>query len=598
LRTNERTLLCSSTATAKALARHQCVSCGRPIRVSQRWAKKHLQTFVFPSISTQYSWSVVVLSPSTAGAYYTADSTCSILNTFAMLTHEECDQFILDGAVTKPDPDISGIGVILAFLISAYVSFFVVLGAYLFGLVEPELLSPADVRFMRIKSRIHRHPRLHHLLQHAILVLSDQQIVTGVAIMAAGFVGLRSGDTNVYHYQIVLYLAWLSCSVHLSALTFLRPFLESHPAVRSWRLLGMVVLFFMLVVGLIPTVSYDWGIINISDPTDASIGKDDLTGWGIPARCFWARTYGDGVNNDAPIGYALLIVSYIWKVGDMFAPTRKLFNSGIRGPTERVIEQLLSIASRRYVRTRRKRHLWCFRLLLVPTIPFITLVEFLSSLSASLWLSMWGLVFGTIQVIVPRQQNLQQTAAKEGEWGFSQLVPMILLIQPLGALTEHMSWRQPITDLYQSEKAKSREAPKRSESTLAHQESSGYSSGPSQECKKSLIEILGRERPSQCESTTSQNSAPRLTDMVLSSRLGVVLLIMIQLTLLGGTCVILYFDVVSIGIVRGDNWLYALLSLAFYVGSSWLAMVVTSPFSRLARDPFEYDAVDNDVSVV
>jgi hypothetical protein len=127
-----------------------------------------------------------------------------------MLTHEECDRFILDGAVTKPDPDISGIGVILAFLISAYVSFFVVLGAYLFGLVEPELLSPADVRFMRIKSRIHHHPRLHHLLQHAILVLSDQQIVTGVAIMAAGFVGLRSGDTNVYHYQIVLYLAWLS----------------------------------------------------------------------------------------------------------------------------------------------------------------------------------------------------------------------------------------------------------------------------------------------------------------------------------------------------------------------------------------------------
>jgi hypothetical protein len=86
--------------------------------------------------------------------------------------------------------------------------------------------------------------------------------------------------------------------------------------------------------------------------------------------------------------------------------------------------------------------------------------------------------------------------------------------------------------------------------------------------------------------------------MVLSSRLGVVLLILIQLTLLGGTCVILYFDVVSIGIVRGDNWLYALLSLAFYVGSSWLAMTVASPFSRLARDPFDCDAADSDVSVV
>lgn len=263
----------------------------------------------------------------------------------AMLTIEECNQFIQDGAVTKPDADISGIGVILAFLISAYVSFAVVLGAYTFGMVEPELLAPADVRIMRVRSRIHDHPRLHHLMQHAILVLSDQQIVTGVAIMAAGFVGLRSGETNVYHYQIVLYLAWLASSVPLSALTFLRPFLESHPAVRAWRLAGMVVLFFMLMVGLVPTVSYDWGIINISDPSDATIEINDKTGWGIPARCFWVRTYGDGVNDDAPIGYVLLVISYVWKVGDMFRPTRKLFSSGIRWPTERGIEHVLSITA-------------------------------------------------------------------------------------------------------------------------------------------------------------------------------------------------------------------------------------------------------------
>jgi hypothetical protein len=203
-----------------------------------------------------------------------------------MLTHEECNQFVREGAVIKPDPDISRTGVILAFLVSAYVSFVVVFAAYLFGFVEPELLSPADVRLMRIRSRIDIHPRLHHLLQHAILVLSDQQIVTGIAIMAAGFVGLRNGETNVYHYQIVLYLAWLSSSVHPSALTFLRPFMESHTAVRFWRLVGMVVLFFTLIVGLVPTVSYDWGIINISDRADASIGTDDLTGWGILARYF------------------------------------------------------------------------------------------------------------------------------------------------------------------------------------------------------------------------------------------------------------------------------------------------------------------------
>jgi hypothetical protein len=515
-----------------------------------------------------------------------------------MLTTEECNQFIQEGAVTKPDADISGIGVILAFLISAYVSFAVVLGAYLFGMVEPELLAPADVRIMRVRSRINNYPRLHHLMQHAILVLSDQQIVTGVAIMAAGFVGLRSGETNVYHYQIVLYLAWLASSVHLSALTFLRPFLESHPAVRAWRLVGMVVLFFMLIVGLVPTVSYDWGIINISDPSDSTIEINDKSGWGIPAKCFWVRTYGDGVNDDAPIGYVLLVISYFWKVGDMFGSTRSVFASIIRRPAERNIEHVLSIAARRYMRTRRRRYLWLFCLMLVPSIPFITLMEFLSSLSASLWLSLWGLVFGTIQVVIPRQQNLLQTASKESEWGFSQLIPMILLIQPLGALTEHM-WVREHGEYrekdHQIQETKFAEKSKEGEITPALQSSLSSNPGSASECNKSLIEILGGERPVRSERASSEHPASTTTEMVLSSRLGVVLLVLIQLTLIGGTCFIIFLNAVSIGYARGQNWFYALVTLAFYVASSWLAVIIISPFGPLGTDPFKADEVGNGV---
>ena len=513
-----------------------------------------------------------------------------------MLNKAECDRFIQEGAVTEGNADISGIGVILAFLISAYVSFAVVLGAYIFGIVEPELLSPADVRIMRVRSRIHKYPRLHHLMQHAILVLSDQQIVTGVAIMAAGFVGLRSGETNVYHYQIVLYLAWLASSVHLSALTFLRPFLESHPAVRAWRLVGMVVLFFMLIVGLVPTVSYDWGIINISNPTDASIAIEDQTGWGIPARCFWARTYGDGVNDDAPIGYVLLVISYIWKVGDMFGSTRTVFASGIRAPLERGIENILSVTARTYLQSRRRRYLWLFRLLLVLFIPCITFMEFLGSLSASLWLSLWGLLFGTIQVVIPRQQNLLQTASKESEWGFSQLVPMILLIQPLGALTEHMWVRESHTVQHPTDRATISETLKKSEKAPAHQSLLPSTSSSNVKSSESLVEILGQETLPRSERVSSQHSTSATTEMVLSSRLGMVLLVLIQLTLIGGTSFILYLNAVSIGIARGENWLYALIALAFYVASSWLATIVISPFGRLGRDPFRYERGGGGVS--
>jgi hypothetical protein len=156
--------------------------------------------------------------------------------------------------------------------------------------------------------------------------------------------------------------------------------------------------------------------------------------------------------------------------------------------------------------------------------------------------------------------------------------------------------RQSRTEVHQSGKIKIQEAPKESESTPACQALLENSSRQSLECEKSLIEILGTERLPQIEGTMSQISTSKITEIVLSSRLGMVLLVLIQLTLLGGTCVILYFDVITIGIVRGVNWLYALLSLAFYVGSSWLVMMVASPFGRLGRDPFEYDVVDSNVS--
>ncbi|RMY86926.1 hypothetical protein D0862_10816 [Hortaea werneckii] len=217
-----------------------------------------------------------------------------------MVSSEECDRLLASGAKIKPDADISGIGVILAFLITAYASFVAILAAYVCGMVEPESLSLADVKVMRIRSRTERHPRMHRILRQTIIVLSDQQIVTGIAIMTAGFVGLRSGQISVYHYQIVLYLAWLSSSVHLSALTLLRPFLNRHSGLKVWRLVGMGALFIMLIIGLVPTVSYDWGIINFKDPKDSSIGKNDLTGWGVPASCFWSKTYADG-----PIGTIL-----------------------------------------------------------------------------------------------------------------------------------------------------------------------------------------------------------------------------------------------------------------------------------------------------
>lgn len=201
-----------------------------------------------------------------------------------------CEQFLRTGGQPTPDSDISGVGVIIAFTLSAYLTFVLVFGCYLFGGVDGSLLNRVDTHVFRIRPyrprsrRFLGRVRFNLALEKAIIALSDQQIVTGIAIMAAGFQGLRLGGIDSYHYQTVLYLAWMSSSVHLSALSILAPVLRGRPALRIWRLVGMLVLLVLLLVGLVPTVSNDWGLLTW-DGMNAG-----QSGWGIPAICFWGET--------------------------------------------------------------------------------------------------------------------------------------------------------------------------------------------------------------------------------------------------------------------------------------------------------------------
>ena len=56
-------------------------------------------------------------------------------------------------------------------------------------------------------------------VEGVILALSDQQLVTGLAILIAGFVKC---DISIYLFNNVFALAWFSCTTHLATLTVLK----------------------------------------------------------------------------------------------------------------------------------------------------------------------------------------------------------------------------------------------------------------------------------------------------------------------------------------------------------------------------------------
>ena len=72
------------------------------------------------------------------------------------------------------------------------------------------------------------------ILERVILSLSDQQLISGLAVLVAGL-SLHC-SISVYHFSIVKDLGWLSATVHLLTILTLKPFFKSNKVLRNVRL--------------------------------------------------------------------------------------------------------------------------------------------------------------------------------------------------------------------------------------------------------------------------------------------------------------------------------------------------------------------------
>lgn len=100
--------------------------------------------------------------------------------------------------------------------------------------------------------------------KQSMLIMSDFQLIAGLAILISGFNQLRRG-ISAYHWNRVVRLARFSTVTHLCCLTFLREHFYQKKAVVWWRVTGMVILIVMLIIAMIPTSNYTWTLIPAED---------------------------------------------------------------------------------------------------------------------------------------------------------------------------------------------------------------------------------------------------------------------------------------------------------------------------------------------
>ncbi|KAG9751719.1 hypothetical protein KCU73_g6271, partial [Aureobasidium melanogenum] len=398
----------------------------------------------------------------------------------------------------------------------------------------------------------------------------------GIAICIAGFIGLH-GRISVYHFQTVIMLAWMSSSVHLSALTMLGDYFRKRPAVLGWRIVGMLVLLVLLLVALVPTASNLWALWWGPDQET----HDVRTSWAIPARCFFFNTWGQGVNPDAPLAYLILITSYIWKIGALFKSSRNIFHRRVRGPTEYLLELILHNEALKASGRRAKRYSLSWKYYAAMTVYLISLAifEFAASFAASLWLSYLGLVYGTIQIVIPRQQNAWWNN-KENEWTFGQIVPLVLLIQPLGAILENYKGRKhrknaDRASLDSEDEEESYELGSTSHSAMLPHRNTSDEPQPTFSAMFAALEVL---RPSQRSVETLEHQIPFYTSTLFAT-----IIVWMQVGVAIISSVVFWIDADSIGYITSHNYYFVLIGVGSCLGAMILWTLASIPFSQVFK---------------
>ncbi|KAF2117474.1 hypothetical protein BDV96DRAFT_598361 [Lophiotrema nucula] len=279
-------------------------------------------------------------------------------------------------------------------------------------------------------------PRFEKALLKCILTMSDLQILTGLSILISGFTQLRCG-LSVYHWQIIVRLAWFCSLTHLACLTFLRNHLHGHRGERKWRLLAMGILVLLLIGALLPTGKY--GISTFA--ADYAICSYKQLKMAKPKN-------GSTDSSNAELGYASMIISILFVALGFLSRITRLHRS-ISNPMTTAPRKFLS----KFLRKRlcvlyEKFKSSPFKRLLIyrPALACFLTIRAPLDLWSSLFLEVWWLIasfaWGVYNLVVSWKDHPGSLKSNKG-WTFGQVMPVILLFAPVLSIAECLLEKPP-----------------------------------------------------------------------------------------------------------------------------------------------------------
>lgn len=235
----------------------------------------------------------------------------------------------------------------IGFLATAYITFILIVIHYVVNDVPETARNPVDSLVLKIIRKTvnrgsHFSGRWAQASEKATLMFSDQQLITGIAILGGGYSKLRNG-IQAYHWQIIVDLAWFASCTHLATMTTLRQYFRGRPVVRSWRVVSMLIMLLLLITALAPTGDGAW------------LFDDDMGG--VPTICYFDKLVpaisaysisGFSVSTFAMgISIFVLVLSYSTRAIKLFDGSSEFIKSWIRRkPSDRMRSWLDRLRSR------------------------------------------------------------------------------------------------------------------------------------------------------------------------------------------------------------------------------------------------------------
>ena len=184
----------------------------------------------------------------------------------------------------------------------------------------------------------------------------------------------------------------------------------------------MFVLFVLLFVALMPTGSNQWSAFLQQDDE-----YPDNSTSGVQAACFWQTKYWYGWKWDGALTYILLLTNYVTRAGALFEANEARFRGYFHERPLKFLETSLTrVANRLRQQNLQRRKVGYFlrmsyhALLCIYCIT-LALLDLYGSFFGPLFWVLLNLIWGTIQMLTPRNILPATTLAGENSFGSVKL---------------------------------------------------------------------------------------------------------------------------------------------------------------------------------